>query len=68
MTKLFLKALSRNVLYVLVIWGMIYSFMAVSSKYLGNELYGLITFIGLLLAYWITNASWHQAKREVGNE
>ena len=67
MTKLFLKALGRNVLYVLVIWGMIYSFMAVSGKYFGDELYGLIAFIGLLLAYWITNSSWHQAKREVND-
>lgn len=64
MTFLFLKKLGGNLFTILAICGLIYSFIVVGDKYFGEALYGLIAFVVLLTAYWITERSWDDAKRE----
>ena len=64
MTMTFLKKLGGNLLTILIICGFIYSFLAVSDKYFGEALYGLVAFVVLFTAYWITERSWDEAKRE----
>jgi hypothetical protein len=64
MTITFLKKLGKNLFTILAMCGLIYSFLVVSDKYFGEALYGLIAFVVLFTAYWITERSWDDAKRE----
>ena len=65
MTKLFLKYLAKNVAQVVAFFGIMYSFAFTADRWLGlDPLWGLLAFFILMLTYFLTERSWHQAKRD----
>jgi hypothetical protein len=65
MTKYFLKHLGKNILQVVALFGILYSFTVVAEKWFGvDPIWGLLAFLVFSFTYFLTERSWHQAKRE----
>lgn len=65
MTKYFLKHLGKNILQVVAMFGIMYSFIAVADKWVGvNPVWGVFAFLIFLLILSLTQKSWYDAKGE----
>jgi len=65
LTKYFLKHLGKNILQVVALFGILYSFTVVADKWFGvDPMWGLFAFILFVFTYFLTERSWDQAKRE----
>ena len=64
MTKLFLKHFAKHVAGVAGIFATMSAFAFAGDYIFGHHLYGLITFVLIMLLAWMAERSWIEARRE----
>ena len=57
----FLKKLAKNLFYLFANFGLIYAFMQVADRYLGESIWGMLAYLIFLIILVITGMSWSEA-------
>ncbi len=64
MTKLFIKHFSKHLAGVAAIFAVMFGFGWAGNYFFGHHLYGMISFVILMLLFWMAERSWDEAKRD----